>query len=81
MARELGLEFQHFPIGPRTGETKEPAFLALNPRHKVPMMRHGDLVLTESAAILIYMTERLAPPGHVFRTDDPVGFFSGLSRG
>lgn len=71
MAHELGLEFQHFPIGPRTGETKEPAFLALNPRHKVPVMRHGDLVLTESAAILIYMTERLAAPEHVFCARDP----------
>ena len=52
MAHELGLDFRHVPIGPRTGETKEPAFLALNPRHKVPVLRHGDLVLTESAAIL-----------------------------
>ena len=71
MAHELGLEFRHIPIGPRTGETKEPAFLALNPRHKVPVMRHGDLVLTESAAILIYMTECLAAREHVFRAHGP----------
>lgn len=72
MAHELDLEFDHFPIGPRTGETKEPNFLALNPRHKVPVLRHGDLVLTESAAIMTYMTENLAAPGHVFRAGDPV---------
>ena len=66
MAHELELEFTHFPIGPRTGQTKTPEFLALNPRHKVPLLRHGDMVLTESAAILIYMTEHLAPSGLLF---------------
>lgn len=71
MAHELDLDFEHIPIGPRTGETKTPAFLALNPRHKVPILRHGELVLTESAAILIYMTEHLAKPGRLYPPDDP----------
>lgn len=72
MAHELGLKFRHVPVGARNGDTKKPGFLALNPRHKVPVLRHGDLVLTESAAIMIYMTERLATPDHVFSTSDPV---------
>ena len=39
-----------------------PEFLRLNPRHKIPVMTHGGLVLTESAAILNYMTEAFSAP-------------------
>ena len=39
-----------------------PEFLKLNPRHKIPVMTHGGLVLTESAAILNYMTEVFPAP-------------------
>ncbi len=72
MAHELALEFDHFPIQARTGETKSPEYLALNPRHKVPLLRHGDLILTESAAILIYLAERFADPARHFLPNDPV---------
>ena len=64
LARELGIDYEHRPIGPRTGETMTPEFLALNPRHKIPVMTHGGLVLTESAAILGYMTEAFPVPEH-----------------
>ena len=67
LAHEMGLDFAHVPVGPRTGETKKPEFLLLNPRHKVPVLRHGDLVLTESAAIMTYLTEAFPVPDHVFR--------------
>ena len=72
MAHEIGLTFTHMPIEVRTGETKEPGYLALNPRHKVPLLRHGEVVLTESAAILIYMTETFDIPGHIFRAGNMV---------
>jgi len=72
-AEELGLTYEHQPVHPRTGATKEPAFLALNPRHKVPVMTHGDLVLTESAAILNYMTEAFPTPAHIYAPTDAVG--------
>ena len=47
--------------------TKSPGFLALNPMGKVPVLRHGDVVVTESAAICAYLadafpTAGLAPP-------------------
>ena len=70
LARELAIHYQHRPIGSRTGETMTPEFLELNPRHKIPVMTHGDLVLTESAAILNYMTEAFPVPDHFFVSDD-----------
>ena len=46
---------------------KAPAYLAINPMGKVPAIRHGDTVVTESGAICAYLADafpaaRLAPP-------------------
>jgi glutathione S-transferase len=46
---------------------KAPAYTALNPMGKVPALRHGDTVITETAAICAYLADqfparRLAPP-------------------
>ena len=52
---------------------KAPAYLAINPMGKVPALRHGDTVVTETAAICAYLADafperRLAPPpGHKLR--------------
>lgn len=43
------------------GETRTPAFLALNPRGQIPVLVDGDLVLPESTAILLYLAERHGP--------------------
>ena len=46
---------------------KAPAYLAINPMGKVPALRHGDAVVTETAAICAYLADafpqaELAPP-------------------
>jgi glutathione S-transferase len=46
---------------------KAPAYLAINPMGKVPALRHGDAVITETAAICAYLADafpqaKLAPP-------------------
>ena len=46
---------------------KGPAYLAINPMGKVPALRHGDAIVTETAAICAYLADafpqaRLAPP-------------------
>jgi glutathione S-transferase len=52
---------------------KAPAYLAINPMGKVPALRHGDAIVTETAAICTYLADafpesRLAPPpGHKLR--------------
>lgn len=55
---ELGLEYKLHGINVRKGEQKAPDFVALNPNAKVPVLVDGDLVLTESAAILVYLAEK-----------------------
>ncbi|MGJ7460694.1 HTH domain-containing protein [Halomonas sp. MA07-2] len=46
---------------------KTPEYLAINPLGKVPAIRHGETVVTEAAAICVYLADafpeaRLAPP-------------------
>jgi glutathione S-transferase len=41
---------------------KAPDYLALNPRGKVPTLKDGDFVLTESLAILAYLERRFPEP-------------------
>jgi len=55
---ELGLGYEAKPIGPRTGETQTTSFRVLNPKEKIPVLVDGDLVLTESAAIIAYLGDR-----------------------
>lgn len=55
---ELGLDYTLHGINVRKGEQKAPDFVALNPNAKVPVLVDSDLVLTESAAILVYLAEK-----------------------
>jgi len=73
MLVELGLEYECHPIQSRTGETLTDEFRRLNPRHKIPVLRHGSLVLTESAAIIQYLRETFPNSTEVYIPNDAVG--------
>ncbi|MCE2460322.1 MAG: glutathione S-transferase family protein [Pseudomonadales bacterium] len=68
---ELGVEYVSKPIGPRTGETQAAEFRALNTKEKVPVLVDGDLVLTESAAIVTYLGDRFGRLGRGQRGTTP----------
>ncbi|WP_295989915.1 glutathione S-transferase N-terminal domain-containing protein [Rugamonas sp.] len=60
---ELEVEYALQGINVRKGEQKSDEFIALNPNAKVPVLTVGmgggqDMVLSESAAILIYLAEQ-----------------------
>lgn len=65
MLEELGENYE-FKLIPR-GENgfKSEAFLKINPAGKVPAMQDGDLVLTESAAIVTYLGDKFPNKGLV----------------
>ncbi len=62
MATELGLDYELDPVDFRKGETKEPAYLALNPNATVPTIEDGDFVLWESLAINLYLARKHPGP-------------------
>jgi len=55
---EMRLPYDLKPVNVRKGEQKAEAFLALNPNGKVPVLVDDGFVLTESAAILVYLAEK-----------------------
>ncbi|NWB30337.1 glutathione S-transferase family protein [Pseudomonas gingeri] len=61
---EMGLEYELRAINVRQGEQKSPEFIAINPNARVPVLIDPEgangqpLVLTESAAILVYLAEK-----------------------
>ena len=58
------------------GDLKSPAFLAINPRGKVPAIKDGDFTLSESLAILAYL-DRKHPDVPLFgRTAEHAGLIS-----
>ncbi len=73
MLAELGLEYEYRAFHPRSGQTTTQEFLAMNPRHKVPVLRHGSLVITESAAITQYLIDAFPAPAGIFAPRDPAG--------
>lgn len=58
MAGELGLAYEHDDVLPRAPETKTPAFLALNPNARVPVIEDDGFVLHESMAINLYLAKK-----------------------
>jgi glutathione S-transferase len=72
MLLELALEYECHPIQSRTGETLADEFKRLNPRHKIPVLRHGSLVVTESAAIIQYLSETFPHSTEIYVPNDAV---------
>ncbi|MCA9720643.1 MAG: glutathione S-transferase family protein [Myxococcales bacterium] len=62
---EVGAEYEITPIQLGRGGGRAPEYLAINPGGKVPALIDGDAVLTESAAIVLYLAERFPNAGLV----------------
>ena len=61
-AHEVQIDYEPKLIGSRTGETQSPEFVSLNTKEKIPVLIDGDLVLTESAAIVTYLGDTYRTP-------------------
>ena len=61
--QELGVDFEPVRINLVAGEHQRPEFLKINPAGKIPVLIDGDLVLTESVAIVLYLAEKYSNKG------------------
>lgn len=70
---EANIPFEHQPViqayrlrDPQAADaplnTQTPAFLAINPQAQIPALQDGDLVLTESHAITLYLARKVGGP-------------------
>ncbi|MES2644308.1 MAG: glutathione S-transferase family protein [Myxococcota bacterium] len=71
MLEEVGVPYDVVLIDFAKGENKAAGFLALNPMGKIPTLVHGDVVVTEAAAICTYLADRFPSAGLAPALDDP----------
>jgi glutathione S-transferase len=67
MLEELGQDYEYELVQPGKIQSDYPEYLDVNPAAKVPAIRDGDFVLSESAAIILYLgdkfpEQKLVPP-------------------
>jgi glutathione S-transferase len=65
--REMGVAFELRLVDRKTEGQRDPAYLALNPNGLIPALSDGEIVLFETAAIVLHLVERfpefgLSPP-------------------
>lgn len=53
MLEETGIGYEHVPVRPYT-QSREPAYLALNPNGHIPTLEDEGFILWESLAINLY---------------------------
>lgn len=71
MLEEVGVDYALRFVDIRTGAQKAPEILALNPMGKLPILVDGEAVVTESAAIALYLGDRYGYGTLAPRVDEP----------
>lgn len=57
LLEELGVPYERVPIDREHGALDSPAYRALNPNGLIPVLEDGELVLYETAAICLYLSD------------------------
>lgn len=70
---ELGLPFSKLLVDRTVQAHKSPAYLSLNPNGLIPVLRDGDLVLYEAAAICLHLADLPDLPDAAPRLMPPLG--------
>jgi len=57
MLEEIGEPYDVHLVSLSKGDNRAPDYLAVNPMGKVPALKHGDVIITESGAICTYLAD------------------------
>jgi glutathione S-transferase len=63
VAEEAGVAYDWVPTSTLDGSNRKPDYLAINPSGKIPAMKDGDVVATESMAINMYIAQHYGQGG------------------
>ncbi|MDO9166548.1 MAG: glutathione S-transferase family protein [Rhodoferax sp.] len=72
LLEELGAKYQLHVLNMKIGEQRQAEYLAINPMGKVPALKHGDAIVTEQAAIFIYLADLFPEAGLAPKIGDPL---------
>jgi len=71
MLEEIGEPYEIKLLRLSEGDQQKPDYLAINPMGKVPALKHGDVVITEAAAICTYLADAFPKAGLSVPIGDP----------
>jgi glutathione S-transferase len=63
MLEEIGEPYDIHLLKLMENDQRKPDYLAINPMGKVPALKHGDVVITEAAAICTYLADAFPRAG------------------
>jgi len=72
LLEELGADYELHVLNMKTGEQRGAAYLAVNPMGKVPALRHGGALVTEQAAVFLYLADLYPEAGLAPAIGDPL---------
>ena len=72
LLEELGADYELHVLNLNTKDQRAASYLAINPMGKVPAIHHGDVLVTEQAAIFIYLADLYAEAGLAPALDSPL---------
>lgn len=72
LLEELGADYELHVLNLKQGDQRKQPYLALNPMGKVPAIRHGDVLVTEQAAVYMYAAELYPETGLSPAVGDPL---------
>lgn len=71
LLEELKVPYDLHVLNMKTGEQRQPAYLAINPLGKVPAVRVDDTLVTEQGAIYLYLADLFPEAGLAPALTDP----------
>jgi len=71
LLEEIGEPYDLHILSLKNGDNRKPDYLAVNPMGKVPALKNGDTVITESAAICTYLADEFPRAGLNVPIGDP----------
>jgi glutathione S-transferase len=71
MLEEIGEPYDVHLLDLQAGDNRQPGYLAVNAMGKVPALKHGDAVITEAAAICLYLADAFPRAGLTVPVGDP----------
>jgi len=72
LLEELGEPYEVELLDLAAGDQRRAEYLAVNPLGRVPALRHGDVVITETAAICLYLADAFPHAGLAVPLDSPL---------
>ena len=72
LLEEIGVEYELVPVAYDDGSMRTPEFLEVSPLGKIPAIRDGDVTVSDTVAVSLYLADKYKTPNDLAPAiDDP----------